>query len=305
VFPEGENTKVVEAARQLVEEGLARPILLGNPEVIEAKAKHFGLDLKLVTVIDPTRSEHLPEFTKELYALQCRKGYSPKKVEHYVRRPIHQSMMMLRLGMADGMVAGIERSYVDTIGFVLPLLELKPGVTRAVGVHVLLVEGKVFLFADTTLNIEPDPQQLADIALSASDVAKHFGIDPRIAMLSFSNFGDNNHPKAKKVRQAVEILHKEHPELVVDGEMHGDVALLPDYAKQNFPTSRVQGDANVLIFPDLQSGNIAYKLVTHLSKGEVIGPLLIGLKHPVNIVSFHSDVRDIVNMAAISASQAE
>ncbi len=124
-------------------------------------------------------------------------------------------------------------------------------------------------------------------------------------MLSFSNFGDNDHPKAKKVRQAVEILHREHPDLVVDGEMHGDVALLPEYAKQNFPTSRVQGDANVLIFPDLQSGNIAYKLVTHISTGEVIGPLLIGLKHPVNIVSFHSDVRDIVNMAAISASQAE
>ena len=124
-------------------------------------------------------------------------------------------------------------------------------------------------------------------------------------MLSFSNFGDNDHPKAKKVRHAVEILHREHPELVVDGEMHGDVALLPDYAKTNFPASRVQGDANVLIFPDLQSGNIAYKLVTHISKGEVIGPLLLGLKHPINIVSFHSDVRDIVNMAAISASQAE
>jgi malate dehydrogenase (oxaloacetate-decarboxylating)(NADP+) len=305
VFPEGENTKVVEAARELVEEGLARPILLGNSEIIGAKARHLGLDLKQLTVIDPTKSEHLPAFAKELYGLRGRKGYTPKKVEYYVRRPIHQAMMMLRLGMADGMVAGIERSYVDTIRFVLPLADLKPGIRRAVGVHVLLVEGKVFLFADTTLNIEPDPQQLAEIALSAADVARHFGIDPKIAMLSFSNFGDNDHPKAKKVRQAVDILHREHPDLVVDGEMHGDVALLPEYAKQNFPTSRVQGDANVLIFPSLQSGNIAYKLVTHISTGEVIGPLLIGLKHPVNIVSFHSDVRDIVNMAAISASQAE
>jgi malate dehydrogenase (oxaloacetate-decarboxylating)(NADP+) len=305
VFPEGDNTKVVEAARVLVEDGLAKPILLGDPTVIEFKAKHVGLDLSKIEIIDPTKTPNLVTFANELYAIRCRKGYTPKKVEYYVKRPIHQAMLMLRLGMADGMVAGIERSYPETLGYVLPLAELKEGVTRAVGVHVLLVEGKVFLFADTTLNIDPDERQLAEIALSAADVAKHFGIDPKIAMLSFSNFGDNDHPKAKKVRHAVEILHREHPDLVVDGEMHGDVALLPGFAKENFPTSRVQGDANVLIFPDLQSGNIAYKLVTHISKGEVIGPLLIGLKHPVNIVSFHSDVRDIVNMAAISATQAE
>jgi malate dehydrogenase (oxaloacetate-decarboxylating)(NADP+) len=305
VFPEGDNTKVVEAARVLVEDGLAKPILLGDPATIEFKAKHVGLDISRIEIIDPTKTPNLIAFANELYTLRARKGYTPKKVEYYVRRPIHQAMLMLRMGMADGMVAGIERSYPETLGFVLPLAELKEGTKRVVGVHVLLVEGKVFLFADTTLNIDPDERDLAEIAVSAADVARHFNIDPKIAMLSFSNFGDNDHPKAKKVRHAVEILHREHPELVVDGEMHGDVALLPDYAKTNFPVSQVQGDANVLIFPDLQSGNIAYKLVTHISKGEVIGPLLLGLKHPINIVSFHSDVRDIVNMAAISASQAE
>ena len=305
ILPEGENTKVVEAARQLVEEGLARPILLGDPEVIAAKARHIGLDLSKLTVIDPVRSPHIDEFSKELYELRCRKGYTPKRVEYYARRPIHQAMMMLRLGMADGMVAGIERSYIDTIQIVLPLADLKPGISRAVGMHVLLVEGKVFLFADTTLSVEPDANQLAEMTVQAADAARHFGLEPRIAMLSFSNFGDNDHPKARKVRHAVEMLHRDHPEILVDGEMHGDVALLPAYAAANYPTSRIKGDANVLIFPDLQSGNIAYKLVTHISKGEVIGPLIIGLKHPVNIVSFHSDVRDIVNMAAISASQAE
>ncbi len=305
VFPEGENPKVVEAARQLVEEGLARPILLGDPEVIGAKARQIGLDVTKLTVMDPMHSPHIEDFAKELYALRCRKGYTPKRVEYYSRRPIHQAMMMLRMGLADGMVAGIERSYIDSIQIVLPLAELKPGMTRAVGMHLLLVEGKVFLFADTTLNIEPDAAQLAEIAVQAAEVARHFNMEPRIAMLSFSNFGDNDHPRARKVRQAVEMLHKDHPELVVDGEMHGDVALLPDYAAANYPTSSIKGDANVLIFPDLQSGNIAYKLVTHISKGEVIGPLIIGLKSPVNIVSFHSDVRDIVTMAAISASQAE
>ena len=304
VFPEGESSKVIEAARVLVEDGYAKPILLGNPEVIEAKAKQIGLELTQLTVIDPTTTPRLEEFSKELYSIRARKGYTPKKVDYYVKRPIHQAMMMLRLGMADGMVAGIERSYVETIQIVLPLAELKPGISRAAGMHVLLAEGKVFLFADTTLAIEPDTNQLVEITKQAADVARYFNLEPRIALLSFSNFGDNEHPKARKVRQAVEILHREHPELKVDGEMHGDVALLPDYASQNYPNSKIQGDANVLIFPDLHSGNIAYKLVTHISKGEVIGPLLIGLKHPVNIVSFYSDVRDIVNMAAISASQA-
>ncbi len=305
VFPEGENQKVIEAAKQLVDEGMAKPILLGRPDVIAAKAKHLGLNLAHLEVIDPTQSPHLDAFSKELYTLRCRKGYTPKRVEYFVTQPTHQAMLMLRMGMADGVVAGIERSYPETLSFVLPLAELRPGCSRAIGVHVLLVESKVFLFADTTLNIDPTDSQLAEIAWSTAQVARHFNIEPKVAMLSFSNFGDNEHPEAKKVRRAVEILHREHPDLLVDGEMHGDVALLPDYARNNFPTSKIQGDANVLIFPDLSSGNIAYKLVTQIAKGEVIGPLLIGLKQPVNIVSYNSDVRDIVNMAAISAYQAE
>ena len=305
VFPEGENQKVIEAAKQLVDEGMAKPILLGRPDVIAARAKHLGLNLAQLEVIDPTQSPHLDAFSKELYTLRCRKGYTPKRVEYFVTQPTHQAMLMLRMGMADGVVAGIERSYPETLSFVLPLAELRPGCSRAIGVHVLLVESKVFLFADTTLNIDPTDSQLVEIAWSTAQVARHFNIEPRVAMLSFSNFGDNDHPEAKKVRRAVEILHREHPDLIVDGEMHGDVALLPDYARNNFPTSKIQGDANVLIFPDLSSGNIAYKLVTQIAKGEVIGPLLIGLKQPINIVSYNSDVRDIVNMAAISAYQAE
>ena len=305
VFPEGENQKVIEAAKQLVDEEMAKPILLGRPDVIAAKAKHLGLNLAQLEVIDPTQSPHIEAFSKELYALRCRKGYTPKRVEYFVTQPTHQAMLMLRMGLADGLVAGIERSYPETLSFVLPLAELKPGFSRAIGVHVLLVESKVFLFADTTLNIDPSDSQLVEIAWSTAQVARHFNIEPRVAMLSFSNFGDNEHPEAKKVRRAVEILHREHPDLIVDGEMHGDVALLPDYARNNFPTSKIQGDANVLIFPDLSSGNIAYKLVTQIAKGEVIGPLLIGLKQPINIVSYNSDVRDIVNMAAISAYQAE
>jgi len=304
VFPEGEALKVVEACRVIVEEGLAKPILLGNPEIIGEIAKKAGLTLKAVTVIDPTNNPNLELFSKELYKIRSRKGYTPKKVEYYVRRPIHQAVLMLRLGMADGMVAGIERSYPETLEFILPLVELKKGISRACGMHLIVAGEKVFLFADTTVNIDPDAKLLVEIAVQAAQVAKQFGMEPKIAMLAFSNFGDNKHPLTRKVYDAVSILHRDHPELVVDGEMHADVAVNPDFSRENYPVSRIQGDANVLIFPGLNSGNIAYKLVTHIAKGEAIGPLLIGLKYPVNVVNFNSTVRDIVNMAALSAYQA-
>jgi malate dehydrogenase (oxaloacetate-decarboxylating)(NADP+) len=305
VFPEGENPKIIEASRVLVEEGLAHPILLGKREAIEAAARKVGLDLKAVTVVDPETSPDNPGFARGLYELRARKGFTPKKAETVVRKALYHALMMLRTGKADGMVAGIERSYVDTIRVVLPLAELKPGVRRAVGMHLVLVGGKVFIFADTTVNIDPDARELAEIAVQASVLGRHFNLEPRIAMLAFSNFGDNDHPKARKVREAVAILHEEHPDLVVDGEMHGDVAVLPEFARDNFPHSKIQGDANVLICPDLQSGNIAYKLVGYLGeRREVIGPLLFGLKHPINVVSYNSDVREIVNMAALSCYQA-
>jgi malate dehydrogenase (oxaloacetate-decarboxylating)(NADP+) len=305
VFPEGENPKIVEAARLLVDEGLGHPILLGKRETIEAAAQRVGLDVKHVTVVDPETAPDAEVFARELYALRSRKGFTPKKAQTLVKKALYYALMMLRTGKADGMVAGVERSYVDTIRVVLPLAELKKGVRRAVGMHMVLVGSKVFIFADTTVNIEPDVSELADIAVQAAGLARHFNLEPRIAMLAFSNFGDNDHPKARKVREAVALLHREHPELVVDGEMHGDVAVRPDFARENFPHSKIQGDANVLICPDLQSGNIAYKLVGFIGgQREVIGPLLFGLRHPINVVSLNSDVREIVNMAALSCYQA-
>ena len=305
VFPEGEHPKVIEACRVLVEEGIGKPILLGDPAVIEAQAQRVGLDMAGVIVENPETCPDNEAYAKQLFELRSRKGITPPKARYMVKSPLIHAMMMLRAGRADGMVSGVERSYVDTVRAVLPLAELKPGVRRAVGMHVVLVEGKVLIFADTTVNVEPDTPQLVDIAVQAAELARDFNIEPRIAMLAFSNFGDNDHYKARKVREAVTILHREHPELKVDGEMHGDVAVLPDYAARNFPHSKIQGDANVLICPDLQSGNIAYKLVGYIGQQrEVIGPLVRGLKYPINVVSFNSDVREIVNMAAFSCYQA-
>jgi len=305
VFPDGEEAKVIQACREITEDGLARPILLGHKDVILERAKASGVDLSKVDIFDPKTDPRADEFARELHRLRCRSGVNVTKANRLVRMPLHFAAMMLRMNMADGMVAGARAPYVDTIRSVVPLLPLKPGIARAVGMHLILKEGKAFLCADTTVNVEPDTNLLVEIALQAAEVARHFGMDPRIAMLSFSNFGDNNHPKAKKVRDAVAILHEKHPDLCVDGEMHGDVAVLPEWSRANYPQSKVQGDANVLVFPDLESGNIAYKLVTHIGKGEVIGPMLVGLEYPINVVSYDCDVREIVNMAALSASQAQ
>jgi malate dehydrogenase (oxaloacetate-decarboxylating)(NADP+) len=301
VFAEGENDRVLEACRISVDEGFCEPILLGNRDAIEAKAAEIGFDLKKVRIKNPADCPNIEEMARQLHLERARKGYNYRKALRMVQRPIHHGVMMLRSGEADGMVCGATRSYVDTLTRVLPLAEMRPGVSRVVGMHVLLVEGKVYIFADTTVNFDPDARLLAEIALMAASVARHFNLEPVVALLSFSNFGDNDRPESRKVREAVRILNEEHPDLLADGEMHGDMAVIPGVCEDAVPDCRVTGRANVLIFPDLQSGNIAFKLVGHLGQREVIGPLLVGLKQPINMISPNSTVSEIVNMAALSA----
>jgi malate dehydrogenase (oxaloacetate-decarboxylating)(NADP+) len=301
VFAEGTNERVLEACRIAVDAGYCQPILLGDEAVIAERAEAIGLDLGLVTVKDPRNCPNIDEMADLLFQERARKGYDSVKARRMVERPVHHGVMMLRRGEADGMVCGADRSYVDTMRVVLPLAKLREGVNRVVGMHVLLVEGQVYIFADTTVNYQPDARGLAEIAVMAATVARHFNIEPVVALLSFSNFGDNDRPESRKVREAVRILNEEHPELHADGEMHGDVAVVPGFCAGAVPDCKVMGNANVLIFPDLQSGNIAYKLVGHLGQREVIGPLLYGLKHPINMVSSRSTVAKIVNMAALSA----
>jgi malate dehydrogenase (oxaloacetate-decarboxylating)(NADP+) len=301
VFSEGCDGRVLEACRISVDEGYCQPILLGNEENIRAKAEEIGFDLKGVTLKDPTSCPNLEPMARMLFNERARKGYNYRKAWRMVQRPIHHGVMMLRSGEADGMVCGATRSYADSLRWILTLAEMRQGISRVVGMHVLLVEKKVYIFADTTVNFNPDARLLAEIALMAAAVARHFNLEPVVGMLSFSNFGDNDRPESRKVREAVRILNEEHPELQVDGEMHADVAILPGECDRSVPDCKVMGQANVLIFPDMQSGNIAYKLVGYLGEREVIGPLLIGLKQPINMVSTKSSVAEIVNMAAISA----
>ncbi len=301
VFTEGESERVLEACRIAVDEGLCLPIVLGDPERIAALAEPIGLDLDAITIKNPADCPNIEQMARILYNERARKGYDFIKARRLVQRPLHHGVMMLRNGEAEGMVCGADRSYVDTIRVVLPLTELQPGVGRVVGMHVLLVEGKVYIFADTTLALDPDARQLSEIALIASQVARHFGLEPIVAMLSYSNFGDNNTPHSRKVREAVRILNADHPELRCDGEMHADVALAGDLCEKSVPDCKVGGSANVLVFPDLQSANIAFKLVGNMGRRTVIGPLLYGLKQPINIVCARSTVSDICNMAAMSA----
>ena len=305
VFPDGESRRVLEACAIIRQEGYGHPILLGDPEVIHRHGASLGIPSDSFEILDPRESEHHAAFEAELLLTAGRKGFTPKKVHKLVRTAGTFGTMMLRAGLADAMVIGAEDAYADTARSLIPLLERRDGAKRVAGFHLIMVEGRVVIIGDTMLNIEPDSKQLAEIALYGAELARDLGLEPRVAMLSFSNFGENQHPRARKVHEAVSILQREHPELIVDGEMHGDVAILSTFAERNYPYSRVKGDANVLIGPDLDSSNIACKLVGYLGQNrEVLGPMIVGLKRPVNIVSYNSTVREIVNLAALGCYEA-
>jgi malate dehydrogenase (oxaloacetate-decarboxylating)(NADP+) len=302
VFAEGENPRVIDACRIVVEEGAGRPILLGRKETIEHVAQRMGLSMDACQTVDPMDSPDSDQLLKELINVGARGGITAPKASLLITDPIYYGMMMLRVGQADAMIVGANDAYGNTMRTLLPMTEPAPTVHRAAGFQVLLIEGQVFVMGDTTLNIDPTPECLAEIALLGAEFAKELGLVPKVALLSFSDFGSSNHAKAKKVRRAVEILHKDYPELICDGEMHGDVAVVPGLAKRNFPFSQIQGDANVLICPDLDSAFIAYKLLMATnSRSEFIGPVLKGLRQPVNMVSYDSTARDIANLAAFSA----
>jgi malate dehydrogenase (oxaloacetate-decarboxylating)(NADP+) len=305
VFPEGEHPTVVRAARAIADDHIARPVLVGRPEVIAGVAHEFGFALHDYDVVDIERAPQLARFADELYRLRARKGLTPQSAAQAVRDPVNFALMMLRLGEADGFVGGLGRQYPETIRPAIQIIGLRDDASRVSGLHLMVLEDRLFFFADTTVNIEPTPLQLAEIAILASDTARVFDIEPRVAMLSFSNFGSVRHPLAERVAQAVEFVRARRPELVIDGEMHVDPAVLEELVRTHYPASRIRGDANVLIFPDLASGNIGYKLVQRLGRAETIGPLLMGMRHPVSVLPPEATASDIVNIAAITAVLAD
>jgi len=303
VFPEGEHPKILHAAKIVRDDNVCEPILLGNPEKIRAEIIRLGLQdgLDGVQIIRPSQSELLPRFAARFFEKRKRKGVTLANAEVLMKQSTYFAAMMVEEGLADGTVGGIAQSYPDTLKPALQVIGVKPGKTLA-GIYMIANKKKTFWFADTTINVEPDAEALANIAATTAELVKtSTGTEPRVAMLSFSNFGSNDHPATRAPRDAVRILQERHPELIVDGEMQADTALKADISTESFPFNKVPGDANILIFPNLHAANIAYKLVWRMGGVEAIGPILVGMNKPVCVLQRGSDVNDIANMAAIIA----
>ena len=301
VFPEATEEKVLRACQMIVDENIAEPVLVGDPDEIRQRAKSIGIDLDQTEIVDIHDSARLESYAAELYSLRQRSGVTPLKAQHLLADPVWYGVMMVQSGAADGLVCGLNRSYPDTIRPALQVIGLRKGVTRAAGIYCMVLKDRILFFGDATVNIEPSAEELAEIALMAANLARyHFDLTPRVAMLSFSNFGSVDHPLARKVKEATAIARARQPTLVIEGEMQADTALVPEISEQAFPHSAIAGDANVLIFPDLQAGNIAYKLVQRLANAEVIGPILTGLRKPVNVLNHYSSVTEIANITAIT-----
>ncbi len=304
VFPEAQEEKVLRACEILVADGIAIPVLVGDEAAIRAKIESLGIDLPGVEIVDVASDEHLADYADELWQLRQRKGLTPRQARRAICETLNFGLMMIRKGHAEGLVCGLNRSYPQTIRPALQIIGLREGVKRVSGMYMLALENKAMFFADATVNIEPDAETLAEIAVNAGHaVRRYFATEPRIAVLSFSNFGSVDHPRSAAAREAVRLARLSDPTLVIDGEMQADTALVPELAGKAFPMSAIQGDANVLVFPDLQAGNIAYKLVQHLADAAVIGPVLLGLSQPANVLNHYSSVDEIVNITAITVLQ--
>jgi malate dehydrogenase (oxaloacetate-decarboxylating)(NADP+) len=221
-----------------------------------------------------------------------------------MKETIYYGCMMVKMGDADSLISGLTTRYPDTIRPALECIGMKEGLKVVSGLYIVITKNNVYFFADTTVNVNPSPNVLAQIAISAADTVKEFDIVPKIAMLSFSNFGSAKYPESFKVKQAVEILKELRPDLIVDGEMQADTAVVPEIVEKDFPFSNVKGGANVLIFPDLNSGNIAYKLMARIGQATVIGPVLMGMQRPVHVLQRGATVDDIINMTAIASVEA-
>ena len=305
VFPEGEHEKVLRAAKAIVDLGLAHPILLARREVIEDQLRELDLAPEDVTVLHNLTSNDLPRYAKAFHEKRRRDGVTLEDATKMMRSRNFYASMMVDLGDADGVISGLTQHYNETIRPALQVHGLKNGVRRVSGAYVLVFRDRIFFLADTTVNIDPNAEELAEIAVLTADLARRFGVTPRVAMLSFSNFGSNNHPAAVKVRRATELAHRLDRSLMLDGEMQADTAVLDSILDESYAWSRLDGPANVLIFPDLGSANIAYKLLWRLAGAEAIGPILLGLEKPVHVLQRGVEVSDIVNMAAICVIDAQ
>jgi malate dehydrogenase (oxaloacetate-decarboxylating)(NADP+) len=304
VFPEGEESKILRACQILLDEGIAAPVLLGNEQKIRSTAEELHLHLGGVQVIDPACAPQFEGYASELYRLRRRKGVTLREARELLQNRNYFGSMMVHTGDADALIGGLTQHYPDTIRPALQVIS--PRAHKVSGVYMLITaKGHIYFLSDCTVNIDPSPEDLAEIAICAAEMARRFDVEPRVAMLSFSNFGSTRHALSEKVRRAVEIIKEREPGLMVDGEMQADTAVVPEIIEEDYPFSTLKGGANVLIFPNLEAGNIAYKLLARIGEAEVIGPILTGVPRPIHVLQRGAEVNDIVNIAAIAVVDAQ
>jgi malate dehydrogenase (oxaloacetate-decarboxylating)(NADP+) len=306
VFPEGEHDKVLRAAHILVGEQIARPILLGDEQAIKSRAAQLGTSLQGMEIVDPMNSPSREFYIQEFYWLRQRRGVTPSEARKLIDNRNTFASIMVHMGDADALVSGLTQQYPDTIRPALQIIKVREGMHRVSGLYLLIPkQGDVLFLADCAVNIEPTAEELAEIALCAAETARRFDVTPRVAMLSFSNFGSVNHPLCEKVRRATELVKQRAPSLIIDGEMMADTAMSPELLERDYPFSALKESANVLVFPDLNSANIAYKLLQRVGGALAIGPILMGLSKPAYVLPRSVEVEDIVNIATIAVVDAQ
>ena len=302
VLVEGEENKIIRAASQILDENIAVPVLVGRPEVINSKIKSLGLDCA-PEIINPAEFDRLEAYAQAYFELRQRKGVSLQDALKLVQQPNVFGPMMVHMGDANAFVSGLTYDYPAVIRPSLEIHHTRLGTKRAAGVYIMIVKGKVYFFTDATVNIDPSAEDLAEIACLAANFARELGIEPRVALLSFSNFGSTPHPLSAKVKKAVDLIRAHCPDFPVDGEMQADTAINTDIVDSRYPFSQVR-DANVLVFPSLEAANIAYKLMAEIGGAQAIGPILLGVGAPIHVLQTGAEVRDIVNIVAVAAIDA-
>jgi len=306
VFPEGENEKILRAAHILVDEQIASPILLGSEETILRKAADLGVLLDGTKIVDPAVWPARERYIETLYQLRQRRGVTLSEAREMIANRNVFGSLMVHLGDADALVGGETQHFPDTIRPALQVIKPRPDLHRVSGLYVMVTRrGDIYFLADCTVNIEPTAEDLAEIALCAAQTARGFDVTPRVAMLSFSNFGSTQHPLTAKVRRAVELIRRMDPNLIVDGEVMADTAVVPEIIEETYPFAKLHGGANVLVFPDLTSANTSYKLLARIGGAEPIGPILMGMSKPVHVLQRGAEVEEIVNIAAIAVVDAQ
>ena len=312
VLPEATDARILEAAQIVKKEGYAKVILIGNEEEVRKLANEKNIDLGETEIIDPSKSKEIERYAKELYELRKAKGMTEEQANQLVLEPVYYGMMMVKLDEADGLVSGAAHSTSDTLRPALQILKTAPGTKLVSAFFVMVVpdckygENGTFIFADSGLNEEPDSEKLSEIAISSSKSFEQLvGKEPKVAMLSYSTYGSAHSASTEKVIEATKLVKEKEPNLLVDGELQLDAAIVPEVAEFKAKGSPLKGEANVLVFPDLGAGNIGYKLVQRLAKAEAYGPLCQGIAKPVNDLSRGCSSEDVAGVVAITAVQAQ